>query len=122
MKKTLLFLLLLLLFLGGLSAEPQRERREEKETISFLDDAGRIVELPVTIERVAPSGGVATIMLSALSPEMMTNTDSRPSGEQLKYLPKELETLPTSQKEATPSSSPPMIPMKPSPTPATSSP
>ncbi|MGI6499136.1 MAG: ABC transporter substrate-binding protein [Oscillospiraceae bacterium] len=41
------------------------------ETISFTDSAGRVVELPKNIERIAPTGAMAQIVLFAVAPDKM---------------------------------------------------
>ena len=61
----------------------------------FTDDAGRKVELPKEISRVAPSGFVATMILATLCPEYMVCVSSSPSSSQYKYLPGNLIELPT---------------------------
>ena len=65
------------------------------ETILFTDSAGRRVELPKDITRVAPSGAVATMILATLCPEYMVCVSSTPSSGQYKYLPANLMDLPT---------------------------
>ena len=64
-------------------------------TVMFTDSAGRKVELPEKITRVAPSGAVATMILSTLCPEYMVCVSSTPSSGQYKYLPANLLDLPT---------------------------
>jgi iron complex transport system substrate-binding protein len=61
----------------------------------FTDDAGRSVELPGEITRVAPSGSVATMILATLCPEYMVCVSSTPSSSQYRYLPSNLMELPT---------------------------
>lgn len=41
------------------------------ETISFTDDAGRTVEIPKNIERIAPTGSMAQIVLFAIAPDKL---------------------------------------------------
>lgn len=93
MKKTLSLLLILLLALTSVFAQPVNETTE-KETIKFTDSAGRIVEIPAAIDKVAPSGAVATMFLAAFAPERMCTVSGRPSTTQMKYLPSELAVLP----------------------------
>ncbi|MDR0838763.1 MAG: ABC transporter substrate-binding protein [Oscillospiraceae bacterium] len=68
---------------------------EGVETYQFTDSAGRRVELPRDITRVAPSGQVATMLLSILCPEYMVCVSGTPSSSQYKYLPENLLNLPT---------------------------
>lgn len=93
MKKTLSLLLILLLALTSVFAQPVNETTE-KETIKFTDSAGRIIEIPAAIDKVAPSGAVATMFLAAFAPERMCTVSGRPSTTQMKYLPSELAVLP----------------------------
>ena len=41
------------------------------ETVSFTDSAGRVVEIPKHIERIAPTGGMAQIVLFAVAPDKL---------------------------------------------------
>lgn len=68
---------------------------DDIETVMFTDSAGRTVEVPKDITRVAPSGAVATMILATLCPEYMVCVSSTPSSNQYKYLPKRLLSLPT---------------------------
>ncbi|MBO4832202.1 MAG: ABC transporter substrate-binding protein [Oscillospiraceae bacterium] len=65
------------------------------ETVVFTDSAGRSVEVPADITRVAPSGAVATMFLASVCPEYMVCISSTPSRSQYEYLDKGLLTLPT---------------------------
>lgn len=51
------------------SKENGQESKEEKYT--FTDSAGRTVELPEEITKIAPSGTVAQVILYSLCPELM---------------------------------------------------
>ena len=93
MKKALSFILLLSMFFTALFAQGVQEE-VKKETVSFTDSSGRVVEIPATIDRVAPSGAVATMFLSAFAPEKMCTVSGRPSSAQMAYLPEELASLP----------------------------
>lgn len=65
------------------------------EKVTFNDSAGRSVEVPADITRVAPSGQVATMFLASVCPEYMVCIASTPSSSQYKYLNPELLKLPT---------------------------
>jgi len=65
------------------------------ETTMFTDSAGRTVEVPRDITRVAPSGSVATMILATLCPDYMVSVSGTPSSNQYKYLPENLFDLPT---------------------------
>lgn len=64
------------------------------KTIVFTDDLGRTVELPARIEKAAPSGAVAQMILVTLSPEKLCGLSSAPDAEVMDYLPKTLRELP----------------------------
>ena len=93
MKKTLSIFLISILVIGTLFAQAASETAG-KETIAFKDSAGRTVEIPASIDKVAPSGAVATMFLAAFAPERMCTVSGRPSSSQLEYLPSELAKLP----------------------------
>jgi len=65
------------------------------ETVVFTDSAGRKVEVPADITRVAPSGAVATMFLASVCPEYMVCISSTPSSGQYRYLDERLIRLPT---------------------------
>lgn len=70
MKRSLGFLLVLMLLAtlwGGVSAAVA----ETPAKVSFTDSAGRTVEVPATIDKVAVSGPLAQIVLFALCPDML---------------------------------------------------
>lgn len=64
------------------------------ETVAFTDSLGRTVQLPKELTRIAPSGAVATMILATVAPEYMVSVSSKPTAEQLSYLPQELVSLP----------------------------
>ena len=66
-----------------------------EETVAFTDSLGRTVQIPRELTRVAPSGAVATMILSTIAPEYMVSVSATPSSAQYKYLPQNLLTLPT---------------------------
>lgn len=61
---------------------------------AFTDSAGRAVQIPTGIKRVAPSGTVATMILATLAPELMVSLSSPPTGAHYQYLPDILTRLP----------------------------
>lgn len=50
-------------------------------TVSFTDSAGRKVELPGSIERIAPSGQLAQMVLFALAPDKLVGLSNKWSGD-----------------------------------------
>ena len=93
MKRLISIVLIITLVFTSLFAQAVQEE-VKKETVSFTDSSGRVVEIPATIDRVAPSGAVATMFLSAFAPEKMCTVSGRPSNAQMAYLPEELASLP----------------------------
>ena len=93
MKRLISIVLIITLVFTSLFAQAVQEE-VKKETVSFTDSSGRVVEIPATIDRVAPSGAVATMFLSAFAPEKMCTVSGNPSKEQMEYLPEELASLP----------------------------
>ncbi|MGM9608109.1 MAG: ABC transporter substrate-binding protein [Oscillospiraceae bacterium] len=92
-KLTAILLVLLLVLLPGCGA--QTNIPEDVETVLFTDSAGRQVEVPAQITRVAPSGAVATMFLASVCPDYMVCISSTPSSSQYKYLDQGLIKLPT---------------------------
>ena len=64
---TVLFLLLILLVGCG----QEEKENPVAETYTFTDSAGRTVELPKQIDRIAPSGGLAQMALFAIAPDKL---------------------------------------------------
>ena len=68
------------------SAQPSDEPSEEGAagTVAFTDSCGRTVELPAQIDRIAPSGPMAQIVLFALCPDKFVGLASEwdPGAEQ----------------------------------------
>ncbi len=81
---------------GDTSTEDQTEATEtaSAETREFTDSAGRTVEIPVNIERIAPSGHTANQVLLTMAPEMMVGLSQELSEEQQAYLGIDTSDLP----------------------------
>jgi len=62
---------------------------------NFTDSAGRTVRLPARLERIAPSGTLAQIVLYSLVPDRLIGWSSTPAEQVKKYLPKRFWSLPT---------------------------
>ncbi len=89
MKRLLLILITMtLLLLAGCQAT------QEASTISFSDDLGRQVTLPTNIERVAPSGNPAQILLYSLAPDKMVGWANKPREYQMHYIAEKYRELP----------------------------
>jgi len=61
---------------------------------TYTDDLGRQVRLPATIERVAPSGPMAQLVLFALCPDKLVGLASMFSGDQFSYIDQKYAALP----------------------------
>ncbi len=53
------------------SNEPEKKPEDESKTLIFTDSAGREVEVPASITRIAASGPLAQIVIFALAPDML---------------------------------------------------
>lgn len=98
MKKRILTLLVLTLVValtacasksptGGTAAE-------ESATIIFTDSAGREVEVPKNIMRIASSGAMAQIVIFALAPDLLVGTASKWSDDAKPFIDAKYQKLP----------------------------
>ncbi len=72
-------------FCGGVSAE---------ETKTFVDDVGREITLPATIDAVSPSCPLAQIVLYSFNPDLLVSISSKYSADQEKYIDSRVLALP----------------------------
>ena len=68
---------------------------EGVETRVVTDSAGRQVEIPAQIQRVAPSGSTAQMILMPIAYDLLAGLSSSPSTAQMPYFPEEVRYLPT---------------------------
>ena len=66
----------------------------EAKTIVFTDSCGREVEIPAHIQKVAPSGSVAQMILYAVAPEKLACWAGKLGDEQKYYIEDDCEALP----------------------------
>lgn len=66
----------------------------EQARWTFTDSAGRTVQVPRTINRIAPSGPMAQIFLFTLVPDRIIGWSSKPASELLPYLSPAARALP----------------------------
>ncbi len=92
--KKLISLLLSLAMLLSLAACGTAAEDTAPETREFTDDAGRTVTLPAHIHRIAPSGSIATMILTAAAVDKLTCRSSVFDPGQEDYLPDALDPLP----------------------------
>lgn len=71
-----------------------QETVKEKETRVFKDDLGREITLKTKIEKVAPSGNPAQVMLHIFEPSKMVGVASKFSKSTEKYISDQLKNLP----------------------------
>ncbi|ODA42749.1 ABC transporter substrate-binding protein [Desulfosporosinus sp. BG] len=76
------------------ASAPANKGTDDKATVSFMDSAGRVVEIPKHITRIVPSGSMAQIVLFALAPDMFVGLSGKwaPVAEQ--YLATKYYNLP----------------------------
>lgn len=84
---------LLLLAFAGCSGQ-QNAASSQGGTFQFTDSSGREVELPKNIERIAPSGPLAQIVLYTLCPEKLVGLASDISDKQFDYIDRKYASLP----------------------------
>ena len=63
-------------------------------TISFTDSAGRTVEVPANIERVAISGPISQMFMLTLCPEKLVGLSNALSDDEIKYVAGDIANLP----------------------------
>lgn len=86
---------------GGGSDEGSQQSSEQTEATSqasdtreFTDSAGRTVEVPAVIDRIAPSGHTANQVLLTMAPDKMVGLSQELSEDQQKYLGVDTSDLP----------------------------
>ena len=72
----------------------QTDQAAQNETRTFTDSAGRTVEVPAQIDRIAPAGHTATQVLLTMAPEKMVTLSQELSDDQAKYLGESYAELP----------------------------
>lgn len=72
----------------------QTDQATQNETRTFTDSAGRTVEVPAQIDRIAPAGHTATQILLTMAPEKMVTVSQELTADQAKYLGSDYAELP----------------------------
>ena len=75
-------------------AQTEQQPAEQSATYIFTDSAGRQVELPKNIERIAPSGPLAQLVLFTVCPDKLVGFASDISDMQFEYIDKKYAALP----------------------------
>lgn len=87
--------LLILCFIFALNSGCRPEaRRVEQPAVIFTDSAGRQVEVPAVINRVAPSGSTAQMFLLAIAPDLLCAVAGAYTAEQAEFIPAYVRELP----------------------------
>lgn len=79
------------------NAEPpssEKSEMPEDSTVKFTDSVGRKVEIPANIERIAPSGPLAQVVLYTLCPDKLVGLASDLSDQQFEYMDSKYKSLP----------------------------
>ncbi|MDO4291198.1 MAG: ABC transporter substrate-binding protein [Eggerthellaceae bacterium] len=79
---------------GSASSSAASSAAEQSGTRTFTDSLGREVEVPATLDKIAPSGHTAMQVLITMAPEKMVGISQEISADQAKYLPIDAENLP----------------------------
>lgn len=77
MEKSIVFLLIVVFALSAVFGCAPKTEQPQDETRTFTDSAGREVELPKNIERIAASGPLAQIVLFSLAPDKLVGIASQ---------------------------------------------
>lgn len=85
-KRFVLLTVLLLLLLLLVGCGQQAAENPPAETCSFTDSAGRTVEIPKQIDRIAPSGGLAQMALFAIAPDKLVGVSGQWKDTALPYV------------------------------------
>ncbi len=93
-KRTALLVVcaLFLFLLAGCG--PEAKEDGAAETYAFTDSAGRKVNLPKQIDRIAPSGGLAQAALFAIAPDKLVGISSPWKDSALSYVGEKYSELP----------------------------
>ena len=98
MKHRILALFLALCLCLPLAACGKKQGYDPLEGVKtrvITDSAGRQVEIPAQIRRVAPSGSTAQMILMPIAYDLLAGLSSSPSTAQMPYFPEEVRYLPT---------------------------
>lgn len=72
----------------------KNEEKHSQESIEFTDDAGRVVQIPVKVERISPVGPPAEQMLLTFAPDKLVGTTRKLTDSQLEYIGRKYRKLP----------------------------
>lgn len=92
--KGILTLVMVLLVVFSVSAQSVSEAKDAATTQIFVDDLGREVELPIDIQRIAPSGSNAQVIVYQICPEKLCGLCSTLSAKEKEIYLASLADLP----------------------------
>ncbi len=76
------------------TADPATTTPEKRADFTFTDDAGRDVEVPGDMQRIAPSGPLAQLVLYTLCPDRLVGLGQEVTDAQLPYIDSDYAKLP----------------------------
>ncbi|WP_241963608.1 ABC transporter substrate-binding protein [Gordonibacter sp. 28C] len=76
------------------SKAPEQTQTDQAATRTFTDSAGREVEVPAQIDKIAPSGHTAMQVLLTMAPDKLVGLSQELTADQLKYFDSKLADLP----------------------------
>ena len=76
------------------SKAPEQTQTDQAATRTFTDSAGRTVEVPAKIDRIAPAGHTAMQVLLTMAPDKLVGLSQELTADQLKYFDSKLADLP----------------------------
>ena len=79
---------------SGSAASASASSAAASGTVSFTDSAGRTVEVPANIERVAISGPISQMVLLTIAPEKLVGLSNELSADEIKYVAGDIANLP----------------------------
>lgn len=97
MKKKIVYMVLLIMFLFLTACKDPSDgevKKSETETHVFTDSAGREVTVPKDIERIAPSGPLAQVVLYTLVPDKMVGLSTEFTKDQEAFVDEKYTSLP----------------------------
>ncbi|MEJ8554238.1 ABC transporter substrate-binding protein [Tepidibacter sp. Z1-5] len=98
MKKLYVFLICMMLMINlvgcASSQEKQVSEDSKKETVTFVDDANREIEIPSKIEKVYCTSSLGAIFLYTLDVDKLATWDNRVSIENSEFVNEKLKELP----------------------------
>lgn len=74
--------------------ESEASPQTDSGTRIFTDSCGREVEIPADIEKLAPSGSLAQIVLYSLAPDRMVGWTTKPTESMMQYFDEKYTSLP----------------------------